>query len=37
VDARLPAPTAAEGVTCADEPDPHDIILDHPTRQAGAA
>jgi hypothetical protein len=30
VDARLRAPAAAEGITAAHEPDPHDIILDHP-------
>ena len=32
VDARLPAPAAAEGVTAAREPDPHAIILTQPPR-----
>lgn len=32
VDTRLPAPAAAEGITAAHEPHPHDIILTHPPR-----
>src|SRR5215469_2204583 len=37
VDACLPAPAAAEGITAAHEPHPHGIILTHPAGPAAAS